>query len=71
MRKYQRAILKAQAEKKKCKASKYVHEEWVKYQLSFRTPKEVAINKGRATHKKKNWKEHVSFMLAKLKKGVA
>ena len=71
MRKYQRAILRAQAEKKKCKASNYVREEWLKYQLSFRSPKEVAINKGRGTRKKKNWKEHISFMLAKLKRGVA
>lgn len=71
MRKYQRAILRARAEKQKCKASKYVHDEWVKYQLSFRDPKTVAANKARATHKKENWGERVSFAMAKLAKGVA
>ena len=71
MRKYQRAILRARAEKQKCKSSKYVHDEWIKYQLSFRDPRTVAMNKARATHKKSNWKERVSFALAKLAKGVA
>lgn len=71
MRKYQRSILKAQAEKKRCKVSKYVHDEWTKYQLSFRSPKQVAMNKARGTRKKSTWKEHVSFALAKLAKGVA
>lgn len=71
MRKYQRAILKARAEKLKCKSSKYVHDEWIKYQLSFRTPKTVAMNKARATHKKRNWKERISFAMAKLAKGVS
>lgn len=71
MRKYRRAILAARAEKKRCKVSKYVHDEWIKFQLSFRTPREVAINKGRGTRKKRNWKEHVSFMLKRLRRGVA
>ena len=71
MRKYQRAILKARAEKLKCKSSKYIHEEWTKYQLSFRNPKTVASNKARSTHKKKNWGERVSFAMAKLAKGVS
>ena len=71
MRKYQRAILKARAEKQKCKSSKYVHDEWIKYQLSFRDSKTVAINKARGTRKKKNWKEHASFMLQRLRSGVA
>lgn len=72
MRKYQRAILRAQAEKKqRCKPSKYVNEEWTKYQLSFRSAKDVAMNKAKSTKKKKNWKERISFALARLKKGVA
>lgn len=71
MRKYQRAILRAQAEKKRCKSSKYIHDEWIKYQLSFRNPKTVAMNKARATHKKRNWKERISFAMAKLAKGVS
>ena len=68
MRKYRRAILRARAEKQKCKSSKYVHDEWIKYQLSFRDSKTVAMNKARATHKKRNWKERISFAMAKLAK---
>lgn len=71
MRKYKRAILRARAEKLKCKPSKYVREEWTKYLLSFRDPKRIAIDKAHGTRKKRNWKEHVSFMLARLKRGVA
>lgn len=71
IRQYQRAILRARAEKKKAKPSRYVHDQWTKHQLSFRTSEVVALNKARSTHKKKNWKERVSFAMAKLRKGVA
>lgn len=71
MRKYQRAILRARAEKLKCKPSNYVRQEWTKYLLQFTDAKTVAINKARGTRKKKNWKEHISFAMAKLAKGVA
>lgn len=71
MRKYKRAILRARAEKLKCKPSKYVREEWTKYLLQFTDAKTVAINKARGTRKQKNWKEQISFALQKLKAGVA
>jgi len=70
MRKYQRAILRARAEKLKSKPSTYVREQWTKFQLSFRDSKTVAINKARGTRKKRNWKERISFALAKLREGV-
>ena len=66
-----RAILRAKAEKLKCSPSKYVKEQWTKWQLSFRDPRTVAANKARSTHKRKNWKERISFAYAKVKAGVA
>lgn len=71
MRKYKRAVLRGRAEKLGAKPSKYVHNQWIKYQMQFRSAKEVAINKARGTKKKENWSERISFALAKLAKGVA